>query len=208
MGNVLSKNVPLRESLVRLEEDISKKERKAKNLSASLDSVRAKSLAGSLVVIVLSMIYSYTDEQSIILFGAGSAFVCYIARCLLVWVYEMRIRRLNTTLEALKEKQKEQIALLKKEESFEATKKVIDKYESESMRRHYFGNIKQRRRGMMDSVTDIVLGDDPGTMYALICKRCNHHNGLVHPSEYDLNEFYCYNCNELNTRLKNKSNNK
>ncbi|AFN83727.1 putative integral membrane metal-bindingprotein [Encephalitozoon romaleae SJ-2008] len=208
MGNVLSKNVPLRESLVRLEEEISKKEKAGKKLSASLDGIRTKSLVGSFVAIVLSMMYSYLDGQSIILFGLGSAFGCYVVRCLLVYLYEMRIRRLESGLETLKERQKEQIALLKKEESFEATRKVIDKYESESMRRHYFGSIKQRRRGMMDSITDVVLGDDPSTMYALICKKCNHHNGLVHPNEYDLNEFYCYNCNELNTRPKNRNNNK
>ncbi|ADM12196.2 putative integral membrane metal-binding protein [Encephalitozoon intestinalis ATCC 50506] len=208
MGNVLSRNVPLRESLVRLEEQISKKEKAAKDLSGALNSLRIKMFLASCVVIVLSMAYSYADDQNMVLFGVGSALGCYIVRCVLIYLYEIRIQRLESSVEALKEIQKEQIALLKKEESFEATKKVIDKYESESMRRHYFGSIKQRRRGMMDSVTDIVLGDDPSTMYALICKRCNHHNGLVHPSEYDLNEFYCYNCNELNARSKNRNSNK
>nr|AGE96459.1 hypothetical protein [Encephalitozoon cuniculi] len=208
MGNVFSKNVPLRESLVRLEEQISKGEKRATRLRATLDSLRTRILVGSLAVVALSIIYSYVDEQSIAVFVLGSSLACYMGRCLLLYLYETRIRRIETTLEDLRERQREQIALLKKEESFEATKKVIDKYETESMRRHYFGNIKQRKRGVMDNVTDIVLGDDPGTMYALICKKCNHHNGLVHPSEYDLNEFYCYNCNELNARTRNRNSNK
>lgn len=208
MGNVFSRAMPLKESLMRLEEQIRKEERRIKDLKAGLDSLCSRVLMGSCVVVAGSIVYSYVDEQSMLLIGSGSALVCYVARRILVYLYGMRIRGLEAALEILKERQKEQIDLLKKEESFETTKKLIDKYEGESMKRQYFGGLRQRKRGMMDSVTDMVLGDDPGTMYALICRKCSYHNGLVHPSEYGLNEFYCYNCSELNIRTKAGNNNK
>lgn len=200
MGNTFSRNIPLRESLFRLEEQIAGKEKNVKRLKAKLKDVGGKIWMISITGAVMSAVYAYLDDQSIMLFSVCSVVLCHVVKYLLVCLYETRIEALEAALEALKEKQREQIDLLKRDESFEVTRKLIDKYESDTARRDYFSKLRQQERGMLDNVADIVLGQDPSSMYALICKKCHYHNGLVHPSEYGLTDFYCYNCSELNVR--------
>ena len=55
----------------------------------------------------------------------------------------------------------------------------------------------------MDTVTNIVLGEDPSLKYALICKECLYHNGMIDQND-DLNGFVCYNCNAKNDRRNNR----
>ncbi|KIM20851.1 hypothetical protein M408DRAFT_30050 [Serendipita vermifera MAFF 305830] len=60
-----------------------------------------------------------------------------------------------------------------------------------------------------DRLADAVLGEDgdsaPGgaqNKYALICKKCFMHNGLVRESEVDETQFICMKCDFLNPSLK------
>ncbi|KAH9410805.1 putative integral membrane zinc-ribbon metal-binding protein [Ordospora pajunii] len=205
MGTVFSRSDPLRQSLMKLEEQISRKEKKLKGIRISQGRLMMRSGVVSIAVVATCVLYSYAEEQSLLLVAVGSGFMCYSVSYFAKCLYRMRAMRIEAELEEMRDAQKEKIDMLKNDKSFEATKRLIDKYESESERRSYFEGVKQRKKRMIDSVADIVLGDDPGTMYALICKKCRYHNGLVHPSEYDLNEFYCYNCNELNIRSASKS---
>ncbi|KAM0672668.1 hypothetical protein CWI42_100160 [Ordospora colligata] len=205
MGTVFSRSDPLRQSLMKLEEQISRKEKKLKRIRILEGRLMMRSSVISIIVVAVCVLYSYAEEQSLLLVAVGSGFLCYSASYFVKYLYRMKIMRIETELEEMRDAQKEKIDMLKKEESFDAAKRLIDRYECESERRSYFEGVKQRKKRMMDSMADIVLGDDPGSMYALICKKCSYHNGLVHPSEYDLNEFYCYNCNELNTRNALKS---
>lgn len=204
MGNVFSRSMPLKESLMRLEEQIVREERSVKELTRTLRSLRRRIWTVSAIFVTATAAYAYLDNQSMLLFTFGGTGLCYVGGYLLTRLYESRIRAVESALEVLRERQKEQIELLRKDECFETTKKLIDKYEGESAKRDYFSRVRQKERGIVDSVTDLVLGDDPSTTYALICKKCHYHNGLVHPSEYDLMEFHCYNCNDLNVRTSNR----
>ncbi|KAG8800875.1 hypothetical protein FRC17_006794 [Serendipita sp. 399] len=59
-------------------------------------------------------------------------------------------------------------------------------------------------RRWYDRVADAILGDEessPGnahSKYALICKRCFTHNGLVRESDFEETQFVCMKCGFLN----------
>ncbi|WFD29899.1 hypothetical protein MSPP1_000913 [Malassezia sp. CBS 17886] len=61
-------------------------------------------------------------------------------------------------------------------------------------------------RGWMDRVADLLLGTDPGgatledQQYALICRNCLRHNGLVPKQELQEIEYICRYCNAFNSR--------
>ncbi|KIM20854.1 hypothetical protein M408DRAFT_30053 [Serendipita vermifera MAFF 305830] len=64
-------------------------------------------------------------------------------------------------------------------------------------------------RRWYDRLADAVLGEDgdstPGgaqNKYALICKKCFTHNGLVRESEVDETQFICMKCGFLNASPK------
>lgn len=201
MGNVFSR-VSLRESLLRVEERIAREERHLKELKMTLRNVQWRSWAVYLAGMVLGGAYAYMSGQGVLQYSAECALVCYFVKVIVAYIYQSRIQNAAASLEMLKERQKEQIEELKKESSFESAKKLIDKYETDSARREYFGRFRQKEKGVAESVTDLVLGDEPSVMYALICRKCRYHNGLVHPSEYGATEFRCYNCDELNSKTK------
>lgn len=200
MGNIFSKKEPLKESLIKLETKINEFEKRLKNEKNSMQVWNKRTIYFIIFFVLIGLLYSYIDEQSFVLFGAASLVISLLVRFLILSFYRLGLESLENQIEGLKEKQKEQIEILKKEESFDTTKRLIDKYDNELLRRSHFSRINQRNRSMTENVADFVLGDDPSKMYALICKKCHYHNGMVHPSEYDLSEFYCYNCDELNQR--------
>ncbi|KAI8458480.1 hypothetical protein BY996DRAFT_6846043 [Phakopsora pachyrhizi] len=56
-------------------------------------------------------------------------------------------------------------------------------------------------RGWADRVANVLLGDDearPESKYALICKKCFSHNGLVLKEELDHIQYRCPHCGNFN----------
>jgi hypothetical protein len=202
MGNILSKSVPLRESLMKLEHQIKAEETKCKELKISMKKIGPRFCVALTVLAPSIAFFAYFDNRSMLLYLFLLTAASLVLKYAVVYLFSVRIQNIEAALEILREKQKEQIELLKRDEAFDATKKLVDKYETESSRKEYFGRIRQREHGVLDCVTDLVLGDDPSKMYALICKKCRCHNGLVHPSEYESVEYRCYNCGELNVKSR------
>ncbi|KAI8621401.1 hypothetical protein BC830DRAFT_1094343 [Chytriomyces sp. MP71] len=58
-----------------------------------------------------------------------------------------------------------------------------------------------------DRVMDAVIGDTEGPQnkYALICKSCFEHNGLVPPDEYSHIKFKCRSCGFLNSSFASRN---
>ncbi|KAH9807920.1 hypothetical protein DFH28DRAFT_1001121 [Melampsora americana] len=57
------------------------------------------------------------------------------------------------------------------------------------------------QRGWADRFAEALLGDDeakPETKYALICKKCLNHNGLVRQEELDSIQYVCPKCGAFN----------
>ena len=53
-------------------------------------------------------------------------------------------------------------------------------------------------RTWADKLIDFVVGEGPGTKYALICSQCYGHNGLVPPEEVSTKQFVCLYCHHWN----------
>lgn len=72
--------------------------------------------------------------------------------------------------------------------------------------RHGPSTQPQYPRGWMDKVADMILGTDPygatpeDQQYALICRHCFHHNGLVPKNELHETQYICPYCFTFNSR--------
>uniref|UniRef100_A0AC34GU44 Endoplasmic reticulum junction formation protein lunapark n=1 Tax=Panagrolaimus sp. ES5 TaxID=591445 RepID=A0AC34GU44_9BILA len=53
-------------------------------------------------------------------------------------------------------------------------------------------------RTPIDRIIDFVVGDGPNNRYALICKRCQTHNGMALPEEFLSLSYKCFNCDFVN----------
>uniref|UniRef100_A0A0K8R4V5 Endoplasmic reticulum junction formation protein lunapark n=1 Tax=Ixodes ricinus TaxID=34613 RepID=A0A0K8R4V5_IXORI len=51
-----------------------------------------------------------------------------------------------------------------------------------------------RERSAFDRVIDFLVGEGPSNRYALICSRCNSHNGMALKEEYEYLAFRCCYC--------------
>ncbi|EPR79263.1 hypothetical protein SLOPH_1780 [Spraguea lophii 42_110] len=143
---------------------------------------------------------------------------------ILRYIFNYRINRNIKILENYKKTQKEKVELFKKQEFYLETKNIIEKYELKNIegKKRNEGvekknirnrdNVNENRKkdmksgsftSFIDRVADVVLQNDPSTMYALICEQCKLHNGLV-PLKDDKTTFRCRECNFLNGNVKNK----
>ncbi|KAI9484365.1 hypothetical protein BDB00DRAFT_152365 [Zychaea mexicana] len=60
-----------------------------------------------------------------------------------------------------------------------------------------------KERQWYDKLVDALVGEEgPETKYALICRHCFTHNGLVLPQEIDLIQYTCPNCKQFNPARK------
>ncbi|TPX34907.1 hypothetical protein SmJEL517_g02629 [Synchytrium microbalum] len=59
------------------------------------------------------------------------------------------------------------------------------------------------QRNWYDKIVDAIVGDmdSPNSRYALICRYCFTHNGLVLPEEYSNIKFKCMSCGGLNQHV-------
>lgn len=105
------------------------------------------------------------------------------------YFYTRKLRILGIKVDALKEKQKKNIEILKKERRFNEAKEIIERYEKSDKN-------GKREKVFVERLADMVLGEVENC-YALICKNCKVHNGLRREDE-ELEGFVCYKCEYMN----------
>lgn len=145
--------------------------------------------------------YAFNNQYNIFILSIPSFLICGLAKFALSIFYKWRLENVLENLEDLRQQQKEYIKMLKDEEEYKDTMEILNKYEDSTIRNKSFSRITQKKPNVLDKVADIVLGDDPTKMYALICSSCHYHNGMIHPED-DLEEYNCYNCGTNNIRKK------
>ncbi|KAI4489342.1 hypothetical protein M0802_011211 [Mischocyttarus mexicanus] len=59
-------------------------------------------------------------------------------------------------------------------------------------------------RSIFDRLIDYLVGDGPSNRYALICRQCEHHNGMALKEEFEYLGFRCCYCNFWNPPKKQK----
>lgn len=104
-------------------------------------------------------------------------------------------------LKKLKEEQKNFVQNAKEDVTFAKTRRLIEKYEIEKDRNDFFQTVLTKKQTRGDKIANMILANDPDKMYALICKYCGLHNGLIDPMNNEITCFYCYDCKKKNTRL-------
>ncbi|KAF9764882.1 Endoplasmic reticulum junction formation protein lunapark-1 [Nosema granulosis] len=200
MGNIFSKTKSTKATLKELTNKILEAEKTHKRIIKAKNRTKWRMVYFSMAVMTLSTGYAYIDEQNIAIFLILSVGFCLVFFWALCVFFSYRIESSGQFLEELKEERKELVNRLKTDEDFMETVELVDKFEEDSTRQLHFSRIQQKSKGVLDTVTDVVLGGDPSKLYALICKECHYHNGMVPPSEYKQLAFVCYNCNTLNQK--------
>ncbi|EEQ81836.1 hypothetical protein NCER_101576 [Vairimorpha ceranae BRL01] len=199
MGNVVSKKKSTRDVLKNLDKMIIKFENNKKSIVKSQSTANCLTFYVFFILLTLSLIYAFCDEQSLVLFAIFPIIsVCLLKFALSVF-YNWRLENILLKLEDLREQQKEYIKILKEEDDYKATMELLEKYEGSTLRNTSFSRLSQKKPNVIEKVADIVLGDDPTKMYALICAHCHYHNGMVHPEDR-MTEYICYNCGTKNKR--------
>ncbi|XP_022246132.1 protein lunapark-A-like isoform X3 [Limulus polyphemus] len=64
--------------------------------------------------------------------------------------------------------------------------------------------ILSQQRNVFDRFVDYMVGDGPSNRYALICRRCNSHNGMALKEEFEYIGFRCCYCFQVNPARKYK----
>lgn len=203
MGNIVSKKKSTRENILLLDKQIFVLDTHKKNLVRSHLKYQKYLYIFSIFSIFISIIYAYVDNQNILIFLILPFLIALIINFLYSTIYDWRLENVIVKLEALKEAQKENIEKLKIEEDFKQTVELLGKYDENTLRDTSFSRLQQKKKNVVDTVTNIVLGDDPSHKYALICKECLYHNGMIDQTD-ELIGFVCYNCNTKNERKINK----
>jgi len=62
--------------------------------------------------------------------------------------------------------------------------------------------VSQNQKSVVEKLVDYLIGDGPNSRYAMICKECFEHNGMVSEEEYDYAAFRCAFCKTLNAAKK------
>lgn len=64
--------------------------------------------------------------------------------------------------------------------------------------------IFQPNRSSLDKLVEFLVGDGPNNRYAVICKNCFSHNGMLLKEDYEFTSFRCCYCFTLNTAKKQR----
>ncbi|KAH8369928.1 hypothetical protein KR093_001475, partial [Drosophila rubida] len=74
----------------------------------------------------------------------------------------------------------------------------------ELRRRTPFPIVDESKRTALDRIVDFLVGDSPQNRYAMICKECHRHNGMLPMGDYEYTTFHCAFCNALNPARKER----
>lgn len=62
--------------------------------------------------------------------------------------------------------------------------------------------ILPQNRSVVEKAVDYMFGDGPSNRFALICSRCNSHNGMALPAEFEYISYICAYCGFYNPARK------
>lgn len=203
MGNIISRNKPVKERLFDLEKRISSLEYKLASLK--LNNFLTNLLKVSLFVLPIFAVSlwhldSISDDFLLIVLALLLLFLFILFYYLLHLWNSRKIRNIEEKLKQLKNERKDLIEICKNDIEFATTKSLIDKYQELENKDSFFSQVIPRKKSGMDSVTDLIMGNDPEKMSALICIHCGMHNGLIDPMNNQVEHFFCYSCKHKNTR--------
>lgn len=201
MGNIVSKQPSLCEILLSLEEKITEKEVQLETSKFRKSQMNFWFNILLFTAPVLTVFLTLVAGKHIIVYGIVLAIVTMLLKRLASFFYNIKIIKYEKLISVYKDTQKLRVEELKKQTFFTETREIIERYESSRDKKtSKIRDPAKKKRGLMDQVAEVVLGEDPGNMYALICSKCFFHNGLVKPSEYQHSKFRCYNCNHYNRK--------
>lgn len=198
MGIVVSRpKQSLREILFTLDEKIEKTRATLEKHRLQLSTFNLYSGIIFISTIIISPIFLFNSPKQTplvlfliaVFYGFMRLFSSFLVK---------RINNNENLLKNLKESQKKRIEELKKDSMFMETMSIVEKYSDEG--RDYNKDKQYEDSNVVDTLTNIVLGSDPSTKYALICSNCGAHNGLVHPRDYSITRFECFKCEKMNER--------
>ncbi|KAI5151990.1 hypothetical protein ENBRE01_2484 [Enteropsectra breve] len=203
MGNVVSRKKTAKEQLFIYEEKIL-------GIESYIMGIKRRGFASyfgaiSIIIVSLSICIKLVWDEWPFLFSA-----CFIALVVIAWIFRQsytnwRLVSAEEQLKRLKEEQKSLIEELKKDKSFTKAKDLMDKYENLESRESFFSLIQKKKRAPVDRISDFILGNDPEKMNALICVHCGMHNGLLDPKNSPIKFYYCYSCNQRNSRATDEN---
>ncbi|TBT97382.1 putative zinc-ribbon metal-binding protein [Hamiltosporidium tvaerminnensis] len=218
MGNILSRKTSIRKILFTMEEKIKNTETYLKGLKQKKETSRKNFYYLTIYIGIPFIAYIYISNKNLFLNLFIFLLSFFVLRFILFQFFDRKINYNQKLLGTLKETQKKRIEELKKESLYLETKELVEKYDVKEIEKRNISqqnlqnitpvkNICKTKRGIVDKFADFIIGEDPSSMYALICEKCFSHNGLSHPLEYNLMKFRCFNCEHLNDKtvvLKNE----
>ncbi|EJW01768.1 hypothetical protein EDEG_00359 [Edhazardia aedis USNM 41457] len=208
MGRIFSKPRSLRDILYTLEEKIKKQEGRVKCSHKRNEYIRGTFWKISFSIMSFVCLFAYLDATYKYLIPLTAIFLIFIY-ITLKFILEKHHFLKEKELFRLQELQKKNIETLKMDKVFLETKSIYDKYEKDQKKESNSDEnekIKVSKRGLIEKVADVVLGEDQENKHALICSHCYMHNGLRYPHE-DISKFICFNCKMINTRRRNGKSN-
>ncbi|KAG0441033.1 hypothetical protein DMUE_1347 [Dictyocoela muelleri] len=198
MFRFFKKSPTLKDTLLSLEKKIKKTETSLSSLKQYQLYLNKNFYFILSIYILLITIYNIVIELRFIKLSLIMTAIALILRKIILKIVNRRVSTNEKFLESLKDLQKSKIEEFKKDTQYIETRKIVEKYEKESRK----PKITENKKSLVDSLTDAIIGEDPSTMYALICEKCYYHNGLVHPKNYNQSKFKCYHCQHFNDKLK------
>ncbi|ELQ75691.1 putative membrane protein [Trachipleistophora hominis] len=198
MGNIFSKKLSLREQLFNLDERIEKRSQKIYYLR------KQKSYYSFVVGIIylfllpLSAVFLHFYEFSFLFLGLPILSFVLIQTTVYL-VFTKFIDYNENLLKRMKKTQLEQIEQLKRDVDYIETLKIVQKYDKTAKtKKQSSAESVVSTQSLADKLTNIILGDNPQQMCALICEKCFAHNGLVFPIQFFNRKFKCISCGTLN----------
>lgn len=155
------------------------------------------------IYILLIAIYNTLVEVRFVKVSTLLLANAFVFRKIFLIILSNRLARNSKFLMSMRELQKAKIEEFKKDTQYIETRKIVEKYERNKNK----PKITENKKNLVDVLTDVIIGEDPSTMYALICENCFYHNGLVHPKNYNHSKFKCYHCQHFNDKFKEVSRN-
>lgn len=197
MGNIFSRKLSLREQLFNLDERIEKRSQKVDHLR------KQKSYYSFVIGVIYLLLVPFTAVllhfYEFSFFFLGLPIVSFVlTQTTLYLVFSKFIDYNENLLKKMKKTQLEQIEQLKRDVDYIETLKIVQKYDKSAKKKPTSTESIISTQSMADKLTNIILGDNPQQMCALICEKCFAHNGLVFPNQFFNRKFKCISCGILN----------
>lgn len=200
-----------------ISKDISKNERQLKSMQLNVSSYRRviPMYTVSLYILVIAYFYlrGLLHEQKAILVLIAYPFVVFLLYKGAIYLSNYLMNWKKLTIDKLKQRHEEKLAVLKEKTNFERTKELLVRFsdgedikelekeikKANLKKEEYIQKLANEQRDMKnlgqrkgkygklyDSLFNLMMGEDEmgaDKRYALICHNCLQHNGLAPPGQ-------------------------